>query len=88
VAALLGGIFLVAATATGLGIATANPKTFIVAFLTFWYVVVNDRGANPIWDFAGFYGHAGSTTILVYGMVSLLAVGAAQIFYRWRLKCA
>ncbi len=88
VAALLGGIFLLAATATGLGVATANPKTFIVAFLTFWYVVVNDRGANPIWDFAGFYGHASSATIMVYGMVSLLAVGAAQIFYRWRLKRA
>lgn len=61
--ALLVAIFFVAATATALGVVTSNPKTFIVGFLSFWYVVVNDHGANPMLDFAGFYGHATITTV-------------------------
>ncbi|HEY8835516.1 MAG TPA: hypothetical protein VIM09_08015, partial [Chthoniobacterales bacterium] len=43
-AALTCGILFVASTATALGVTTANPKTFIVGFLTFWYLVVNDHG--------------------------------------------
>ncbi|MDP9099936.1 MAG: hypothetical protein M3N48_13250, partial [Verrucomicrobiota bacterium] len=65
-AALSCGIIFVAATATALGVITANPKTFIVAFLTFWYVVVNDKGANPMLDFAGFYGNFSTRTIVLY----------------------
>jgi hypothetical protein len=84
-AALLGGILLVAAMATALGIVTANPKTFIVAFLTFWYVVVNDKGASPRLDFAGFYGHATSNTIAFYAALSVIALAFAQWFYRTRL---
>jgi hypothetical protein len=84
-AALLGGIVLVAAMATALGIVTANPKTFIVVFLTFWYVVVNDKGASPRLDFAGFYGHATSNTIGFYAALSVIALAFAQWFYRTRL---
>jgi hypothetical protein len=35
-AALICGLIFVASTATALGVTTANPKTFIVGFLTFW----------------------------------------------------
>ncbi|MFZ1221599.1 MAG: hypothetical protein WAO00_20100 [Chthoniobacterales bacterium] len=83
--ALLGGIFLVAAMATALGILTANPKTFIVVFLTFWYVVVNDKGANPLLDFAGFFGKASGKTIMLYAITSVVALALAQAFYRARL---
>jgi hypothetical protein len=82
---LTGGILFVAATATALGVTTANPKTFIVGFLTFWYVVVNDHGQNPLLDFAGFYGHATTTTMFLYGAISVVAILLAQFLYRARL---
>jgi hypothetical protein len=84
-AALLGGIVFVASMATALGVITANPKTFIVGFLTFWYVVVNDHGINPKLDFAGFYGHSTLPIIAIYAGLSVLAVTVAQLFYRVRL---
>jgi hypothetical protein len=84
-AALVGGIVFVASTATALGVTTANPKTFIVGFLTFWYVVVNDKGVNPMLDFAGFYGQATITTMFLYAALSVAAIALAQLFYRARL---
>ena len=84
-AALICGIVFVASTATALGVATANPKTFIVGFLTFWYLVVNDRGLSPKLDFAGFYGHSTPQTIAIYAGVSVFAVLFAQLFYRAHL---
>lgn len=86
--ALLAGIIFVASTATALGIITANPKTFIVGFLTFWYVVVNDKGVNPKLDFAGFYGHASASTVGLYTAISVIALVLAQMFYRTRLAKA
>src|SRR5436190_829461 len=83
--ALLGGIVFVASMATALGIMTANPKTFIVGFLTFWYVVVNDKGLTPILDFAGFFGHSTTNTIAFYTTTSVIALAFAQAFYRVRL---
>jgi hypothetical protein len=84
-AALTCGILFVASMATALGVTTANPKTFIVGFLTFWYLVVNDHGQNPMLDFAGFYGHGTTTTLFLYGAISVAAVLFAQFFYRARL---
>jgi hypothetical protein len=87
-AALAGGIVFVASTATALGVTTTNPKTFIVGFLTFWYVVVNDRGLSPKLDFAGFYGHSTFPVVALYAGLSVLAVAIAQMFYRARLARA
>jgi hypothetical protein len=87
-AALACGILFVAAMATALGITTANPKTFIVGFLTFWYVVVNDKGANPLLDFAGFYGRSNSATLLLYGGITVIAIALAQVLHRVRLARA
>jgi hypothetical protein len=84
-AALGCGILFVACSATALGVTTSNPKTFIVGFLTFWYVVVNDKGSNPLLDFAGFYGRFTSTTIVLYAAMSVAAIVVAQFLYRWRL---
>jgi hypothetical protein len=84
-AALLCGILFVASTATALGVMTANPKTFIVGFLTFWYVVVNDKGLTPMLDFAGFAGRATEKSIGLYAAISVIALFLAQWFYRARL---
>ena len=84
-AALLGGIGFVASMATALGVVTANPKTFIVGFLTFWYVVVNDKGLTPILDFAGFFGGSTGNTIVLYATISVIALAFAHAFYRVRL---
>ena len=86
--AFLGGIVFVASMATALGVMTANPKTFIVGFLTFWYVVVNDKGATPAMDFAGFFGHSNPNTIALYAAISMIALVIAQGFYRARLARA
>jgi hypothetical protein len=83
--AMVGGILFVASTATALGVSTANPKTFIVGFLTFWYVVVNDNGKNPLLDFAGFYGRTTPATMFLYATISIVAIVLAQLLYRVRL---
>ena len=87
-AALLVGIIFVAATATSLGVMTDNPKTFIVVFLSFWYLVVNDRGASSWMDFAGFYGSGKLRIILGYAAVSVLAIALAEGWHRRRLATA
>lgn len=86
--AFLVGILFVAALATSLGVMTANAKTFIVIFLSFWYLVVNDRGANPWFDFAGFYGKGSVKTMAAYAALSAGAIALAQILYRVRLARA
>lgn len=88
VSAFLVGIVFVAALATSLGAITSNAKTFIVVFLSFWYVVVNDKGATALPDFAGLYGTATFGTTLVYGAVAVVALLAAQLFHRARLARA
>jgi hypothetical protein len=86
--AFLCGIVFVASMATALGVMTANPKTFIVGFLTFWYVVVNDKGETRALDFAGFFGHSNLNTIGLYAAISVIALLIAQGFYRARLARA
>ena len=85
---LLIGIVFVAAAATSLGVMTSNSKTFIVGFLSFWYLVVNDHGATPWLDFAGFYGAASPQTMTLYLTLSILGLAAAEIFHRARLRRA
>lgn len=84
-AALFCGLVFVAAMAAALGVVTANPKTFVVGFLTFWYVVMNDKGLHPMLDFAGFYGRPSTSTIGFYAGLSAIALAFAQLFYRARL---
>ncbi|MFL6583341.1 MAG: hypothetical protein ACJ8KU_02355 [Chthoniobacterales bacterium] len=79
------GILFMAAAATFLGVATANAKTFIVAFLSFWYLVVNDKGASPLLDFAGFYGTATPRTVITYGVLAALCAIGAQVAHNARL---
>ena len=76
--AVLAGAFFTVAVATALGIVSGNAKTFILLFLSFWYIVVNDHGATPALDFAGFYGKATPPILLTYVLIgaALLAIAA------------
>ncbi len=77
--ALLIGIIFVASIATLLGIVSGNSKAFIVVFLSFWYLVVNDNGATPMLDFAGFYGRSNGHTMLAYLAMSAAAIAVALV---------
>jgi len=79
------GILLIAAAATSLGVISGNPKTFIVLFLTFWYVVVNDAGKTKSLDFAGFYGTPAMSVMAMYAAIALAFIIAAAIVHRARL---
>lgn len=79
------GILFIAAAATSLGVISGNPKTFIVLFLTFWYLVVNDGGKTKSLDFAGFYGTPAISVMVMYGAIAMVFVIAAAIIHRARL---
>jgi hypothetical protein len=83
---LLTGLAFLTAAATVLGIASATPKTFIVLFLTFWYVVINDRGLTPELDYAGFYGTATSAVTITYAAVALTMLTLAQLLHTYQLR--
>jgi hypothetical protein len=83
---LLIGTVLIASAATSFGILSHNPKTFVVLFLMFLYLVVNDGGKTPYFDFAGFYGTATAATRIFYLGLSASLLAAAQTVHFWRLK--
>ncbi|HEX3069628.1 MAG TPA: hypothetical protein VHX14_13745 [Thermoanaerobaculia bacterium] len=84
--AMLIGIAFVAAAATALGIISGNPKTFIVGFLTFWYVVVNDKGQTPAFDFAGFFSTPAMRVPAMYAAIAIVMLAVAEAVHRARLR--
>lgn len=78
-------ILVIAAVATSLGVISANPKTFIVLFLTFWYVVVNDAGKTKSLDFGGFYGTPSIGVTAMYAGIAVIFIAVASIVHRARL---
>ena len=82
---LLIGILFIAAAATSLGVISGNPKTFIVLFLTFWYVVVNDGGKTKALDFAGFFTTPAIGVMAMYVAIAVAMVAAAEGLHRARL---
>jgi hypothetical protein len=83
---LLIGIIFTAAAATTLGIISANPKTFIVAFLSFWYVTLSDKGMTPSLDFAGWFGTATPPVLAAYAAASLGLLIIAELYHRHDLR--
>lgn len=83
--ALLSGTIFTAICAVALGILSSNPKTFIVMFLMFLYLVMNDRGQTPGFDFSGWYGSATPVVLGGYAAAGLTAAIAAALFHHWRL---
>jgi len=84
--ALLVGIAFLCAAATSLGIISSNPKTFVVLFLTYWYIVVNDKGQTAYFDFAGFYKTTPAWVTLLYAGLSVALIAAAEGVHRARLQ--
>lgn len=82
------GVAFVVAAATALGIVSANPKTFLVLFLTFWYVVIGDKGVNPSLDFAGWSGTATPAVTLAYAAMTLALLALAHVFHTAALRRA
>jgi hypothetical protein len=80
------GFLLVCGGAIALGVISGNSKTFIVLFLTFWYVVMNDGSHPPMLDFAGFYGTWNGKTLATYLTAALLLIVSAHAFYRYRIE--
>ncbi|HEY5609874.1 MAG TPA: hypothetical protein VIL97_01600 [Thermoanaerobaculia bacterium] len=78
------GLLFLAAAAVFFGIASANPKTFIVLFLTFWYVAINDKAATAALDFAGFLGKATPAVTLAYLAIAAACAIAAVSAHRMR----
>lgn len=85
---LVAGTLFVAAAATSLGVLTHNPKTFVVLFLSFWYLVLNDGGRTPMLDFAGFYGPSSSAAPAVYGTLAIGFLAVAHVVHRARRNAA
>jgi len=83
---LIVGSILIAAAATSLGVMSSNPKTFIVAFLMFWYLALNDGGKSTAFDFAGWYGTATIRVRLLYSVAAFAMLAMAHVVYRYQHK--
>lgn len=83
---LLTGVAFTCAAATMLGTVSANPKTFLVAFLSFWYVTTQDKGASPSLDFAGWFGTATPMIIAAYIGITIAMLLGAHAFHRNELQ--
>jgi hypothetical protein len=84
--ALIGGTVFAASAATALGMLTTNPKTFIVSFLFFLYLVMNDKGHTASFDFAGWFNRTTPSIIATYAVISVSFFVAAESFHRLQLK--
>jgi hypothetical protein len=82
---LIGCVFLAAAS-TCLGILSFNPKTFIVTFLMFWYLALNDAGRTPGFDFAGWYGTATAQVRIAYAASAATMLALTQLIHSFRLR--
>jgi hypothetical protein len=79
----VGAIFL-AGCATSLGLISGSPKTLIVTFLLFLYIVMNDGGKNPALDFAGWFGKANLSVNLTYLLLVIAMNAVAYLIFWWR----
>jgi hypothetical protein len=84
--AFLAGVICTVAFATFLGIASSNPKTFIVVFLSFWYLVMNDQAHTSALAFAGFNGTATPGVIAGYFAAAIGALALAQVIHQQQLR--
>jgi hypothetical protein len=83
---LIIGIVFVCAAATMLGVVSANPKAFVVAFLLFWYIAMNDKGATAALDYAGLNGSATPLVVASYAAIAVAFVVSAAAFHAFTLR--
>lgn len=86
--ATAGAVFFVCAAATSLGVISGNPKTFIVLYLTLWYVSVSDKSETPAFNFAGLVKPAPMPIVAAYFAASIALLIAAELMHRRRLAVA
>jgi hypothetical protein len=84
--ALVVGIAFLSAAATSLGIISSNPKTFVVLFLSYWYLIVNDKGQTAYFDFAGLFKTPPAWVTLIYAALTIALIAAAEAVHRVRLR--
>lgn len=84
-AVVVGTLFTVAA-ATALGIVSGNPKAFLVLFLSFWYVAIQDHGATRALDFAGWHGRATPAITAAYAVAAIALVALAHLAHANELR--
>ena len=80
------GSLLLASTAVALGLATGNPKTYMVTFLMFLYLVMNDSGKSPGLDFAGWFGIATPDIQVVYLLIVAFMILLSTVVYSIQQK--
>jgi len=85
---LVVAIVFVSAAATMLGVVSANPKAFIVTFLLFWYIAMNDKGATPALDYAGLNGAATPFVVAAYAGMAIAFAASAAAFHAFTLRRA
>lgn len=83
---LLVSVLFLCAASTALGIVSSNPKTFIVVFLTFWYIVLSDKGSSPALDFADWFGKTTPSVTAAYAAIAMAFLVLAQLFHSWELR--
>jgi len=83
---LLVSVLFLSAASTALGIVSSNPKTFIVAFLTFWYIALSDKGASPGLDFADWFGKTTPSVTAAYAGIAVAFLALAQLVHLWELR--
>jgi len=83
---LLVGVAFTCAAATTLGIVSANPKTFLVGFLMFWYIATQDKGSSPSLDFAGWYNTGTPLVIAAYAAATIAMLLASHAFHTNELR--
>lgn len=75
---VLAGAVSIAAAATALGLLAGTPKAFIVLFLLFLYVVLNDQGRIPALDFASFFTAPSPARAMAYLFGAAMLLGLAH----------
>ncbi|TAK67275.1 MAG: hypothetical protein EPO24_00600 [Bacteroidetes bacterium] len=79
------GSCFIASGATGLGILTHSRKAFIGVFLMLLYVTLNSP-KEPALDFAGFYGMTTPVIQLMYALITLAIIAAAEVRFRFAIR--
>jgi len=63
---------------------SGNPKTFIVVYLSLWYVSVSDKGETPSLNFAGFMRTPPPAVMASYFAASIALLILAECTARLR----
>jgi len=75
-------ILFTTALSTSLGVVSGNAKSFIVVYLTFWYLVMNGKGTAPAIDYAAFFVIPPLFVTAGYAVAAFAALAIAHAVHR------